>query len=63
MPILITMEQAKVLDEKLKDAENSIEYMKEEHKKILEGLHNEISNLQQKCSGNDFKKFLFPSMN
>ena len=47
------MEQTKILDEKLKDAECSIEYMKEEHKNILEGLHNEISNLQQKCSGNN----------
>ena len=45
------MDCSKVLVEKLKDAENSIEYMKDEHKKILEGLHNEISSLQQKCSG------------
>ena len=48
------MDLKKVLDEKLKDAENTIEYMREEHKKILEGLYNEISNLQQKCSGNNF---------
>ena len=55
------MDQTKVLNEKLKDAENSIEYMKEEHKKILEGLHNEISSLQQKCSGNDFLNLYFLS--
>ena len=47
------MDCSKLLVEKLKDAENSIEYMKDEHKKILEGLHNEISTLQQKCSGNN----------
>ena len=52
------MEETKILDEKLKDSEYAVEYMKEEHKKILEGLHNEISNLQQKCSGNKFLKIL-----
>ena len=45
------MDQSKVLEQKLQDAENSIKYMKEEHQCILEGLHNEISTLQQKCSG------------
>ena len=45
------MDQSKVLEQKLQDAENSIKYMKEEHQSILEGLHNEISTLQQKCSG------------
>ena len=45
------MDQSKVLEQKLQDAENSIKYMKEEHQGILEGLYNEISTLQQKCSG------------
>ena len=43
------MDQSKILEQKLQDAENSINYMKEEHQNILEGLHNEISSLQQKC--------------
>ena len=47
----LAMDQSKVLEQKLQDAENSIKYMKEEHQCILEGLHNEISTLQQKCSG------------
>ena len=45
------MDQSNILKQKLQDAENSIKYMKEEHQSILEGLHNEISTLQQKCSG------------
>ena len=45
------MKYVKDSEGKLKDAENTIEYMKEEHKQVLEGLHCEISNLQQKCSG------------
>ena len=45
------MEQSKILEQKLQDAENSIKYMKEEHQSILKGLHNEIATLQQKCSG------------
>ena len=50
------MEQSKDLEQRLQDAENSIKYMKEEHQSILEGLHNEIATLQQKCSGT--KSFL-----
>ena len=52
------MDQSNILKQKLQDAENSIKYMKEEHQSILEGLHNEISTLQQKCSG---KKLSFVS--
>ena len=45
------MDRLTVVEEKLKEAENEIEYMKEEHKLILNGLHIEISSLQRKCSG------------
>ena len=48
------MDQSKILLQKLQDAENSIKQMKEEHQNILEGLHNEIATLQQKCSGTFF---------
>ena len=48
------MDQSKILEQKLQDAENSIKQMKEEHQNILEGLHNEIATLQQKCSGTLF---------
>ena len=45
------MDRLTVVEEKLKEAENEIEYMKEEHKVILNGLHIEIAGLQRKCSG------------
>ena len=45
------MDRLTVVVEKLKEAENEIEYMKEEHKLILNGLHIEICSLQRKCSG------------
>ena len=45
------MDRLRVVEEKLKEAENEIEYTKEEHKQILKGLHIEISSLQRKCSG------------
>ena len=45
------MDRLTVVEEKLKEAENEIVYMKEEHKLILNGLHIEISSLQKKCSG------------
>ena len=45
------MDRLIVVEEKLKEAENEIEYMKEEHKVILNGLHIEIAGLQRKCSG------------
>ena len=45
------MDRLTVVEEKLKEAENEIEYMKEEHKLILNGLHIEICSLQRKCSG------------
>ena len=56
------MDRLTVVEEKLKEAENEIEYMKEEHKLILNGLHIEISSLQRKCSG-IFIKFKLQDLN
>ena len=56
------MDRLTVVEEKLKEAENEIEYMKEEHKLILDGLHIEISSLQRKCSG-IFIIFKFEELN
>ena len=56
------MDRLTVVEEKLKEAENEIEYMKEEHKLILNGLHIEISSLQRKCSGT-FIIYKLPELN
>lgn len=43
-----------LLQTELFKAEKSLQFMQQEHAKTLEGLHRQISQLTQKCSGMDF---------
>ena len=43
--------EKKVLEAKLKSAESALNFVQNEHKRVLGGLHEEIQRLQQKCSG------------
>ena len=42
------------LQTELFKTEKSLKFMQQEHAKTLEGLHGQISQLTQKCSGTDF---------
>ena len=39
------------LQRELARTEKNLEFIQNEHSKILAGLHNEIASLTQKCSG------------
>lgn len=48
----IAMEEpSKQWESKLKSAESAITFLKSEQTKVLQGLHQEIRRLQQKCAG------------
>ncbi len=36
---------------RLKSAESALTFVQSEHRKVLNGLHDEIRRLQQKCAG------------
>ena len=38
-------------ESRLKSAESALTFVREEHRKVLDGLHEEIRRLQQKCAG------------
>ncbi len=38
---------------KLKSAETALTFVRAEHRKVLDGLHEEIRRLQQKCAGTE----------
>lgn len=40
-----------VFEAQLKSAESALTFVQNEHKKVLNGLHEEIKALQQKCAG------------
>ena len=46
------------MDDKLKNAESTIQFIQREHERVLHGLHMEIERLQQKCSGKKAQYFL-----
>ena len=45
------------MDDKLKNAESTIQFIQKEHQRVLHGLHMEIERLQQKCSGENTALF------
>ena len=50
-------EKESQLQRELVRAEKSLIFMQKEHAKILNGLHQEIQSLTQKCSGKLYKDF------
>ena len=42
---------SRIMEQKLRVAEDSIAFLQKEHSKVLKGLHEEIRSLQLKCSG------------
>ena len=47
------------LERELVSREKSMQFMQQEHSKILDALHQEIANLTKKCSGKNLKFRLF----
>ena len=48
------------LQRELARTEKNLEFIQNEHSKILAGLHNEIASLTQKCSGKFSAEFQQP---
>ena len=58
------MEKSSVqLQRELARTEKNLEFIQNEHSKILAGLHNEIASLTQKCSGKFSAEFYQPLKN